>query len=241
MKILSIGNSFSQDAQRYLHGIAASAGDVAKCVNLYIGGCTLKAHYVNLFAQNNLYNLSVNGEALNIYVNIREVLLSDDWDVITLQQQSLNSCKFDTMRPYIKKIADEIRFLCPNAKLYLHQTWGYENGSQKLANAGYTTMSDMFFDIRSSYAEAFDFIDADGIIPSGEAMLALCDAGVKAHRDTFHATLGAGRYLLGLVWFEKLFGKSCIDNTFSDFDEQIDAKTLALCKKIAHEMSSSNN
>ncbi len=38
LKILSIGNSFSQDAQRYLYDISKSNGEEIKNVNLYIGG-----------------------------------------------------------------------------------------------------------------------------------------------------------------------------------------------------------
>ena len=139
MKVLSIGNSFSQDAQRYLHGIAAAAGEKCKCVNLYIGGCTLKTHYQNLFGNRDLYNVEVNGESLNLYCNINEVLVSDDWDVITIHQQSFRSCDFETMRPYIKKIADEIRKICSDSKLYLHQTWADETGAKRMVAAGYNT------------------------------------------------------------------------------------------------------
>ena len=38
MKILAIGNSFSNDATAYLYGMADAAGLEAKIVNLYIGG-----------------------------------------------------------------------------------------------------------------------------------------------------------------------------------------------------------
>ena len=48
MKILSIGNSFSQDAQRYLHRLAKNEGVDMKTVNLYIGGCPLRSHYLNI-------------------------------------------------------------------------------------------------------------------------------------------------------------------------------------------------
>lgn len=48
MKILSIGNSFSQDAQRYLHRLAKHEGVQLKTVNLYIGGCSLQRHYENI-------------------------------------------------------------------------------------------------------------------------------------------------------------------------------------------------
>ena len=233
MKILSIGNSFSQDAQRYLHGIAQAAGEPSKCVNLYLGGCTLKMHYENLFGNRSLYNVEINGEQLKIYVNIREVLVADEWDVITLQQQSLNSIDFETMRPYIKKIADEIRFICPKAKIFIHQTWGDETGAPRVVAKGFNTMAENFAAVKDSYFKAYDFISADGIIPSGEALLALSESGVKAHRDTFHASYGAGRYTIALTWFEVLFDKSCIGNSFRFFDEEIDEKTIALCQSIA--------
>ena len=40
----------------------------------------------------------------------------------------------------------------------------------------------------------------------------------KIHRDTYHASLGAGRYLLALCWFKYLTGRDITDNAFDDFD-----------------------
>ena len=48
MKILAIGNSFSQDELRFLHGIAKSAGQEVMTANLYIGGCSLETHIKNI-------------------------------------------------------------------------------------------------------------------------------------------------------------------------------------------------
>lgn len=48
--VLSIGNSFSQDAQRYLHDLAESKGVDLETVNLMIGGCSLERHFRNLKA-----------------------------------------------------------------------------------------------------------------------------------------------------------------------------------------------
>lgn len=45
MNILAIGNSFSQDATRYLHQIAAADGVPLHVANLYIGGCSLERAY----------------------------------------------------------------------------------------------------------------------------------------------------------------------------------------------------
>ena len=45
MNVLAIGNSFSQDATRYLHQVAKSAGVYLEVFNLEIGGCPLSKHF----------------------------------------------------------------------------------------------------------------------------------------------------------------------------------------------------
>ena len=61
MNVLSIGNSFSQDAQRYLHGIARAAGEKIANVNLYIGGCSLERHHQNMCENMRAYTLECGG------------------------------------------------------------------------------------------------------------------------------------------------------------------------------------
>ena len=120
--------------------------------------------------------------------------------------------------------------------MYIHRTWGYETGSSLLAETGFSTMAEMDAAVKSAYAQAMKFVGADGIIPSGDAMLALSLAGIgRAHRDGFHASLGMGRYTLALTWFESIFGESCIGNSFRDFDEEISEDAVALCQRIAAE------
>ena len=45
MNILSIGNSFSQDAQKWLHSISVANGNSFETYNLFIGGCSLETHW----------------------------------------------------------------------------------------------------------------------------------------------------------------------------------------------------
>lgn len=61
MNVLCIGNSFSQDATRYLHQIAEAAEDALKVVNLYIGGCPLRRHYNNILEDAKAYAMEFNG------------------------------------------------------------------------------------------------------------------------------------------------------------------------------------
>jgi hypothetical protein len=83
----------------------------------------------------------------------------------------------------------------------------------------------------SAYARFAEIIHADGIIPSGEMFGALLQNGLeRVHRDTFHASLGAGRYALALLWYRMLTGKSISAIPFDDFDEPIDPETIAIIK-----------
>ena len=101
MKILSIGNSFSQDAHRYLSRLARREGVALKAVNLYIGGCSLRQHYLNMLDDIADYDFEFNGEKTGIKESIKEALASDDWDIVTLQQASNFSPNYQTYTPYL--------------------------------------------------------------------------------------------------------------------------------------------
>ena len=109
MKVLSIGNSFSEDAQRYLSRLAKDNGEDLLTVNLMIGGCSLETHYQMMKSAENKYMLEVNGSATGIWVNMPQVVKSTKWDVITLQQASHSSFDYDTYMPYAKEIVDFVR------------------------------------------------------------------------------------------------------------------------------------
>ena len=221
MKILSIGNSFSQDAQRYLHRLAKHQGVELKTVNLYIGGCPLRTHYLNILDDVAAYDFQFNGESTGLKVSIRQALRSDNWDYVTIQQASHESARFETYAPYLATVAEYVRKYCPTAKLLVHQTWAYENGSQRLLDHGFSSEEEMFQAVEKAYEKACEQISADGLIPAGKAMLTLSRAGLPVHRDTFHAKFGYGRYLLGLVWFKYLTGRDISGDDFNDFDEPV--------------------
>ena len=61
MKVLSIGNSFSQDAHKWLHKLAENNGVDLETVNLYIGGCSLGTHWKNAKENNADYEFELNG------------------------------------------------------------------------------------------------------------------------------------------------------------------------------------
>lgn len=238
MNILSIGNSFSTDAQRYLHGIAKSDGVDFNAFNLYIGGCPLSLHYRNMLSEQNAYMLEMNGESTGFKISLKDALLNRDWDVVTIQQVSSKSPYYETYQPYLNKIVEYVRLCVPKAKIAIHQTWAYEQDSHRLTvELGYKNHKDMFNDIEASYEKAAKAINADIVILSGELFQTLIDSGVgKIHRDTFHASLGLGRYALGLLWYTALTGNDINCNTFCDFDEEISETEIKIAKKCVTEI-----
>lgn len=220
MRVLAIANSFGVDANRYLHQIAKADGERLEVVTLYIAGCSLEQHYRNVLGDNRVYGLYYNGQNTGFFVSVKEALLSRQWDVVTLQQQSALSADSSSFEPYDGELYSYVKKHAPGAKIMLHQTWAYEDGSEKLENTGYKTAEAMFADIESAYAQCHRRLGTDGIIPSGKLLMNLLQSGIKqVHRDTFHASLGLGRYALGLLWYRMLTGNSAIENSFCALDQ----------------------
>ena len=166
MKILAIGNSFSQDATRYLHQIARADGVDMTVVDLFIGGCPLHKHYVNMLTDDKKYSLEFNGQSTGFMVSLSEALLSREWDYITVQQVSHKSVDYDTYQPYLDELCRYVRQYSPKAKLVVHQTWFYEKDSKRLCQElGYTAPEEMLADIKAAYAKAAQAIDASLTIP----------------------------------------------------------------------------
>jgi len=237
VNILSIGNSFSHDATVYLHRIAKHGGVELNAATLYIGGCSLERHFRNMMSEKEAYELFYNGEMTGFPVSLKEALLNREWDYITVQQASHLSPDYETYQPYLNEICAYVRKLAPKAKLVVHQTWAYQEGSAKLEAFGkYKNHKEMYADVEKSYKKAAKAIDADMMIESGRLMQLLLDNGVASvHRDGYHLTVGLGRYAAALLWYKTLTGNSVMDNTFCDFDEPVSEKEILLAKKLVEE------
>ena len=237
MNILAIGNSFSQDATRYIHRIARCDGVQLNVTNLYIGGCPIDRHFRNMYSENKDYELEYNGELTKFNVSLKEALLNREWDYITIQQASHKSFDYNTYQPYLNEICKYIRTLAPNAKLIIHQTWAYEQGSDRLSAFGYTSHEKMFKDLEDSYKKAAKDVKADMIIPSGTLMQKLLENNIPTvHRDTFHLSRGLARYAVGLLWYALLSKNSIDENKFCDFDEPVTDEEVLIVKKCVNEI-----
>ena len=103
MNVLSIGNSFSEDAHRWLHSLAKLHGVDIQTANLYIGGCSLETHWKNFCENNAFYDYQINGNEAKEKISINDALLREKWDIVTLQLKRCRSLVVRPPRPFLEK------------------------------------------------------------------------------------------------------------------------------------------
>lgn len=93
VRILAIGNSFSQDAvEQYLHELAEAEGISTIIGNMFIGGCSLERHVKNARDNAPAYayrKIGADGKKREKgKMSLEAVLADEDWDYVSLQQAS---------------------------------------------------------------------------------------------------------------------------------------------------------
>lgn len=230
MKLLSIGNSFSQDAQEWLHQIAVANGVDLETTNLMIGGCSLETHFNHIHDGESAYYLEQNGKSCERTVTLPEGLALDEWDVVTVQQVSSHSGRPQTYVPYLQALVAFVKEKCPKAKIYFHQTWAYEIDSEHGDFPYYNRdQKEMYRRIGDCTEMVRRMIGAD-ILPSGPVVQYLREnapefdyknGGLSLNRDGFHLSWDYGRYAAAATWYTVLTGSIPAVNAFPEWDSHL--------------------
>ena len=252
LRILAIGNSFSDDATQYLPDLLEAAGIHNVILGrLYIGGCTLERHckeyetngheYVYLKSTKNKW------ETVKKYKEGRfmDGLGDEPWDIITMQQGSPKSGRWDSYDPWLGNLIEIERKECsnPKAAIVWHQTWAYSRTftNRNFANYAYDQQY-MFDSIQLCVDKARKQYNIPVVIPSGPAVQMLRGTWLNTDkdltRDGFHMSYREGRYATACVWFEALIkptlGVSVKGNSFRNSGEnEVSDKEAALMQKTA--------
>lgn len=138
LRLFVIGNSFSKNATHYLPQLAAAGGHDLILKTAQTGGCSLERHWKAAAAG----MADPADPAANIYGghSLRELLGTETWDVITLQQYSLLSGDPSTYRPFGGQLRSYLKTLQPQAEFVVHQTWAYRTDASRFSQ----TASDQF-------------------------------------------------------------------------------------------------
>ena len=241
IKLLTIGNSFSQDAvEQYLYELVEANGDTIIIGNMYIGGCSLERHYNN--SRNNANNYSYRKIADGTLVKTEKFTLieafeNENWDYVSFQQVSLNSGIYETYFPYLDSLIVFAKKHTgnPDLKIILHSTWAYSQNSTHggFANYGNDQMA-MYKAIVQTTKRVARRINAEFLVPSGTAIQngRTSSLGDTFCRDGYHLELTYGRYTAACTWFEKLFGISAIGSKY--FPNTITPYQAKIAQYAAH-------
>ncbi len=174
MKILTIGNSFSDNATSQLMEMLASERNIDLTIGrASLGGCSLEKHW-NLVEQCDLlpevkpYGFYMLDEP-STPMTLREILSYNSWDYVTLQQVSHCSWRLDTFDPYIERLQALISELAPQAKILLHQTWAYRIDDEQYFTDNSINQQEMYRRIIENYKTLAERLNCP-VIPSGIAI-----------------------------------------------------------------------
>jgi hypothetical protein len=207
LKILSIGNSFSEDALSYLWDIANHNNIHLTLGNLYIGGCDLETHANNALNKQKdyIYYKNTSGSFVPSQASIDDGLFDETWDIITLQQASHKSGIESSYEPYLTHLITYVKKHQPQAKLYWHMTWAYQEDSDHPNFIDYN--KDQIFMYKSIKHALINQVlkhkEIENIIYTGKVIQAFRNThlGDSLTRDGFHLSLDIGRYIASLSWF----------------------------------------
>ena len=220
LKILTIGNSYSDDETEYVYNVAKSLGfENVQVANLRANSCSLATHLANAKNDTGYYMFRYWGNGADRWTDygswssngtykISTAVAQGDWDYIIFQQVSTSSydaASYDDLNELIA-IVEEIN---PTAKLGWHMTW-----SDKFTSSEDTMYNGIVNAVQTKIVTN-DKIDV--IIPVGTTIqnarttTVFDPVELMRNASNKHLNYGLGRYAAALTVVKALTGVS-IDN-----------------------------
>lgn len=233
LKILGIGNSFTEDGMQYIPDLLTHAGiENVMLGRLVIGGCSLEKHFRNYQSGDTAYRYDKSYPGKNRWETVKgkcglvEGVSDEAWDVIVIQQVSQNAGRYETYQPYLNQLIRSIVMNCPNAGVSLawQMTWAYGQDSNHGGFIHYERNQQKMYDaIVQATRRMVSETGIDLVIPSATTIqllrkTSLNNPPLDLTRDGYHIDTGAGRYALACTWFQTLiapcFNTTILGNSF---------------------------
>ena len=217
LKVLAIGNSFSNNTMENLYDVAVAEGMTDVTLGrLFIGSCSLQMHATNALADAPAYTYYKTTNGLwekTENVTLLQALQEESWDIITMQQNSGNSGLPDTYDGYLERLIDYVNQnkTNPEAKLVWHMTWAYQSDSDHKAFANYATSQDMMYKAIVAATEQ-KILPNDAfcaVIPAGTAIqnARTSSFGDTLTTDGYHLS-NMGKVIGSYIWYATFTGKT---------------------------------
>ncbi|MBD5328798.1 MAG: DUF4886 domain-containing protein [Bacteroides sp.] len=242
LKVLAIGNSFSEDAtEQDLSAMAALGGHDIIIGNLYYPACSIERHWNNLTNDRGDYSfrkIYTDGRADTISnCTLTRALREEAWDIITFQQGSAVSGIYSSYR-YLPALIKRVRQIVGNHPKFLwHQTWAYAPTS---SHPGFKKYSSDQIRMYAAILYCTKRVLADnpelkGLIPTGTAIQDARTSflGNDLTRDGYHLDFTTGRYIASCTWYGVLFSQPFSIATYLPAGMTLEEGEV--CRKAAQE------
>lgn len=239
LRILAIGNSFTDDATSYMYTIADKGGIDPERYCLYTIAHPAASinHFLEVYKNKSQVKANVyGGHIIMNSVGTLADIVAQDWDVIVIQQSSDIAGQWQSY----SNLGNYIRFLvqtCTNDNLciVLQMPWSHTREEMPYA-------LDQNIKCTKKVIEEFGI---DVIIPTGTAIQLARNTELNDNMyltdDNWHLNKGIGRYIANCLWFQKLFvpafGGDIIGNSAIPTTGTYTESEIRLAQKCAKQAS----
>ncbi len=187
LRVLMVGNSFSNSVLTFLPAIAAADPTVELSIrNAYIGGCSIQRHLAEYDKSGEkpdhrpyVVNVSIPGRN-DKRASLQECLTDGEYDIVSIQQASPLSWKIESYGADARRLIEIIKKHQPKAEIIGHQTWSYRIDNANIRPNGrfkvdQKQMQDKITECYRALEKEYGF----RIVPVGNAVQAYRDAAKK--------------------------------------------------------------
>lgn len=250
LKILAIGNSFTNNATVFMPWLIRELNDDSICMaTLTKSSCSLSMHWENHYnnaAEYEMYYSDCGRWVMSEFATIDDALSVLDWDIVVIQQVSGYSGIYSTYQPALDMLVRLFREIHPDVKIAWHYTWPYMLGTQHKEFYRYG------YDPRKMYEailEAGDIAseDLDIKIPSAELIWHMREQYPEVEdgfsEDGYHISDNNAFYALSALWYDILVepysGVSRIDVPV--YPDKVDPEMLDRAEDIIRQLTEKEN
>ena len=254
LRILAIGNSFSDDAMEYLPALLDNLGvENVSLARLYVAGCSLERHMKMYNNDKAAYQYYRSEAGCNRWakaarnVSLRQALADGVWDIVVMQQASGFSGRYESYEPYLDSLIAVVRRAQPHARLAWHMTWAYASGSTHPQFADYgSDRTQMYEEICGAgrqmlheHPHTFRYLIPSGAVIESLRLSEVNNPPMDFTRDGYHMDFGAGRYALACTWYEVLIRpfthRTMRNNSLLSIwgDMKVDDRMASYCRQAA--------
>lgn len=208
VKILGLGNSWLKNSTEVLGAVFDSLGIKYEIHRLYKSSCMIREYSANTINGDKIFEHSVckNNTWTDLgNVSVEEALMSDDWDIVTLQNRSGDAGIESKWLPYTTKLIKWINEKCKILPMiFIHSTWAYPNGATTSSFPDYDNDTDVMYEaILNAVSNVMEATGIYNVIPNTPMIQQARQVGITLDLDDgSHLKAGAGYTVAAYLWAE---------------------------------------